>query len=252
MAETKDGFITLLNGEAAALPPYRRVKIDGSNPTKVVYADASDGDSWIGTTEPMEGGDVAVGAPVTIRLRGEHRSLKCEGSAAVVNGASIYPENDGKISDDAGSVVIGTALGAISTSGGIAEFLPNAGSGSAPDEEAIANADGTTNAGVPIALEKRGVTASGDTAVPFPARKLRIRKAFAVLRNQTTAVTVKLKIGATDISLTSALATADTFSMMNVKDDVTEVTSGGTIYLNLSATATAPGVDVFIDAIPIA
>lgn len=252
MAQTHEGYITLLNGEAAAMPPYRRVKIDGSNPTKVVYADASDGDSWIGTSEPMEGGDAAVGAPVTIRLRGESRTLKCEASAAVVAGASVYPENDGKVSDDAGSVVIGTSVGAVAGSGGVVEVLPNAGSGSAPDEEAIANADGTTQAGVCIALEKRGVTASGDTAIPMPARKLRIRKAFAVLRNATTATTVKIKIGATDISLTSALSTADTFSMLNVKDDVTEVTSGGTIYLNLSATATSPGVDVFIDAIPVA
>ncbi len=251
MAETHEAFLTFNNGEAAAIPPYRRVKIH-SDATQVVFADASDGDSWIGATEPMPGGDPANGYPVTIRLRGENCSLKVEASAAVVLGSACYPENDGKISDDAGTVVIGTSLSAAAGSAGIVEMLPNAGSGSSPDEEAIANADGTTSAGIPIALELRGVTASGDTAILKPARKLRIRKAFAVLRNQTTAVTVKLKIGATDISLTSALATADTFAMLNVKDDVTEVTSGGTLYLNLSATATAAGVDVFIDAIPVA
>lgn len=123
MASTHDGTITLNNGEAAVLPPYRRVKIDTGTPAECVYADASDGDGWIGVTLPMEGGDTAVGAPQTIRLRGPHLGLKIETSEAVDIGDSLYPENDGKVSDTAGTVVIGICLSATTASGGITEML---------------------------------------------------------------------------------------------------------------------------------
>lgn len=253
MATTHDKFITLRAGEA--LEPYRRVKYNGSTDGYVVYADAADGDSWIGVTLPnAEGDGVALGDQVTVQLRGENCTLKVETSAAVTGNASIYPENDGKVSDDAGTVIIGTAAGesVAGGSGGVIEMHPNAGSGSVPDEEAIANADATNGQGIPFVIRKEGVTASGDTQIPGNTRKLKIIGGWTVLRNATTATTVKVKVGGTDVSLTAALATADDNVLLDVNDAVTEVTTGATVYINLSATATAPGVDTYLVCLPIA
>ena len=126
MAVTHDDFMTFLNGEAAVMQPSRRLKVDVSNPTKVLYADAADGNGWIGVSEPMEGGPAAVDAPQTVRLRSESRTVKVETSEAVDDGDSLYPENDGKVSDTAGTVIVGIAHGSVGASGGIVEMIPNA------------------------------------------------------------------------------------------------------------------------------
>lgn len=252
MAETHEGFITLNNGEADAMAPYRRVKIDGSDPTKVLYADASDGDSWIGTTEPMPGGDPANGEPVTIRLRGESRTVKVCVTEAVEVGDSLYPENDGKVSDTAGSVVVGTALSAAGGSGGIVEMLPNAGSGSAPDEEAIAPADGTTGAGIPIMLTRFGLATAATThEIKKPARKLRIMRAWAVLRDGTTDSDILLKVGASSICAAKSFTATDELLDFSITDTVTEIAAASTIYASIATAATAPGFDVYILALPV-
>lgn len=109
MANEHMDSITLVAGEA--LEPYRRVKY-GATAGQVVYADAADGKLWIGVTQPSpEGNGAASGDPVTIALRSSGRTMKVECGAAVTANAELYPENDGKVSDDAGTQKIGQAAG---------------------------------------------------------------------------------------------------------------------------------------------
>ncbi len=124
MAVTHKGEMTFTNGEAAAMKPYRRVKLDPSSLGAVIYADAADGDGWIGVTLPMEGGDAAVGGRQTVALRTQAATFKMEASAEVVQAVALYPENDGKVSDDAGTVVIGTAMSGGAGEGSVVEVLP--------------------------------------------------------------------------------------------------------------------------------
>jgi len=246
--------ITLIAGEA--LEPYRRVKYDGSTAASVVYADASDGDSWIGVTLPGPDGDgVASGDPVTIDLRAEHKGLKCECSAAVTANASIYPEDDGKISDDAGTVVIGTAQGSHvgSGDGSIIVFHPNAGSGSAPDEEAIANADATSGAGIVIGLIKTGMTAAATThEIKKPSRKLKPIKAWGVLRDGTTNTDVVLKVGGSAICSAVSFTSTDELLDFELTDAVTEIEAASTVYASVATACTSPGVDVYLLCLPVA
>ncbi len=254
MAVTHNEVITLIAGEA--LEPYRRVKYDGSTAATVEYADAADGDSWIGVTLPREDGDaVADGDPVDVELRGEHKTIKVSTSAAVTKNAPIYPENDGQVSDDAGSVVIGTASGTHTASGAdeIIAMQPNAGSGSAPDEEAIANADAVTGAGIVIGLQKLGFTAiSTEVEVPKPNRKLQLLGAWGVLRNGATNVDVELKVGGTVVAAAQSFTETDARLTFNLNDAVTEVAAASTIYASIATTATAPGVDVYVLCLPVA
>lgn len=243
---------TFTAGEA--LEPYRRVKFDGSNADTIVYADATDGDSWIGATLPNPEGDAyASGDRVSVALRGENYGLEITASAAVTANATIYPEDDGKVSDDAGTVTIGTAIyGTASTSGDRIVMLPNKGAGSAPDETSIAPADATTLAGVPVALRVAGLAAAATThEIKKPARKLRLLHATAVLRDQTTATDVLLKVGATTVAAALSLDTADEHKMFNLNDAVTEIAAASTIYASVATAATAPGVDIYILAMPV-
>ena len=253
MAETHDKYITLIAD--ASMEPYRRVKYDGSTIATVTYADAADGDSWIGVTLPGPDGDaVAADGQVNVQLRGENNTIKVECSAAVTRNASIYPENDGKVSDDAGSVVIGTAAGTSlgAGSGAIIEMHPNAGSGSVPHEEAIANMDATTQAAIPILLKVKGVTASGNTEIKQPPRKLLPVKAWAVLREATTATNVKLVNATTDICAAVVHDTLDENQDFMLDDAHLDLEAAGTLYVNLATTCTAPGIDAFVLCIPIA
>ncbi len=130
MAQTHDGTITLINAETDPIPPFRRVKYH-TTIGQVVFADAADGNDWIGTTLPGIDGDPANGENVTIALRTEGSTFKVEASAAVTKNASLYPEDDGKVSDDPGTVICGTAAGTslASGSGSIIEFHPTGGTG---------------------------------------------------------------------------------------------------------------------------
>lgn len=250
MAEVHNDFLVFNNGEAAAMAPYRRVKIH-TTPTEVVYADAADGDSWIGVTEPGLGGNVGVGSPVTVRLRGESRTLKVETTEAVDVGDSLYPENDGKVSDTAGSVVVGTCLSATAASGGVCEMLPNAGSGSVPDEESVAAADGTTGAGIPILLRKTGITASGTTTITRPARALQVIEVM-ITQLGSTATDVTVQNGAT--AFTDAIAVGTTTGRRYRPTTWTtasaDLTASDVLNVNL-ATANATGVEVAVLALPI-
>lgn len=251
MAGTHDGSLTFANGEAAAMPPYRRVKIH-STPTEVVYADATDGNSWIGITVPQPGGDVPVGGDVTVQLRSQSRTAKVMVTEAVEVGDPLYPEDDGKVSDSAGTVVIGTALTAAGGAGGIIEMLINGGSGSAPDEEAIAPADAVTGAGIPIMLTEFGLATQATThEIAKPSRKLRIMRAWAVLRDGTTDSDILLKVGASSICAAKSFTTTDELLDFNITDAVTEISASSTIYASIATAVTAPGFDVYVLALPV-
>lgn len=253
MAVTHKDSMTLVAGEAMSV--YRRVKYH-SSAGQVVYADAADGDGWIGVTMPgPDGGGVAMGDPVTIELRGENKTLKVECSTTVTANASLYPENDGKVSDDAGTVVIGTAAGtdtgAAST---IIEMHPNGGSGSVTTDSTIAGLSGTTLGAVPI-IYRKVVTATTTAAVANPGRAIRIVDVHAV-HIGNTATQVKLLNGATEIVAAASLALAGTTGVLtratayNATNIASlSVTASGTVYAAL-ATADATGVEVIITAVP--
>lgn len=247
MAVTHNDTITLVAGEA--LEPYRRVKYH-SSAGQVVYADAADGDGWIGVTLPGPDGDAtASGDPVTIELRGENKTLKVECSAAVTANASIYPENDGKISDDAGTVIIGTAAGSdVGAAGVVIEMHPNGGSGSVVGPTGIAGVS-TTDGAIPILLTTI-TTTTNNVEIPTPARALKVVDAWCYQRG-STATSLTLKNGP-DTLTTAAVevnTTTDKWYHVDVVDAYYAVTAGGTLYASLQ-TADATGVEVFVLAIP--
>lgn len=249
---TVKGVITVLAGEA--LEPYRRVKYSGSNDGAVTYADASDGDSWIGITLPnVEGDGTASGDPISIELRNQGNTIKCQtGSAMSSKNATVYPSDDGKV-QATGSVTIGTlAADSTGASGGYVSFHPTAAAGSAPDEEAIAVADATTDAGIVIGLEERGLTALATThEIGKPARDLRLCRAWGVCRNGTTDSDVLLKVGATAICAAITFTATDETVEFQLTDAVTEVAAASTIYASIATALTAPGMDIFIQCIPV-
>jgi hypothetical protein len=252
MSATHKDSITLIAGED--LEPYRRVKYH-SSAGQVVYADASDGDGWIGVTKPGADGDyVASGGEVAVELRGENKTLKVMCSAAVTANASLYPENDGKVSDDAGTVIIGTCAGTdTGAASSYIEFHPNGGSGSVTNDSNVAAVDGTSNGSVCLIYRKSGVTASAaSTAVFTPGRAVVI---WDILIKQlgSTATEVTMKNGAT--AFTDAVAVNTTAGKMYRPTTYTAaqlaVTAGATVYASL-ATADATGVDIMVIAQPTA
>lgn len=253
MAETHAEFMTFLNGEAAAMAPYRRVKLDGSNPGKILYADALDGDSWIGATLPMEGGAVAVGGRQTVQLRCPGTPLKVECSAAATLYASCYPEDDGKVSDDAGTVVVGTALSAGAGAASIIEMVPNTGTGAVPTGDSLAVSDLDGKGGLPIIYGGTITFTSGAGLTQLVAtvtRKVRLINYWLIARD-TTAANIKLTDGTNDITVNLAKGTTDNAivagsTMIAARD---ELAAAGT----LNAVSTAACVcDVWVMAVPIA
>jgi hypothetical protein len=111
---------------AEALEQYRRVKLDGSG--NVVYADAADGDSWIGTTEHA----VPTATPVAILTRTAEgtRFFTASATEAIDAGDKLYPADDGKVTKTAGALkALGfTALadGSAAADGDIFEAIPGA------------------------------------------------------------------------------------------------------------------------------
>ena len=208
MAETNRDFRTFIAGEA--LEPYRRVKLH-STATQVVYADAADGDSWLGITQPgIDGDAVAILGLVTVALRTSSASFKVEAGAQVNNGDAVYPENDGKVSDDAGTVTIGTCLSEGTASGAIVEFLPNGASGASINAEAVVNSDLDGAGGLEIVFGGAHTFATATLTQTFAVttRKLRLID-FWVIARDTTAANIKLYDGAADMTGNVAKGTAD-------------------------------------------
>lgn len=251
MADTHKGTITLIAGEA--LEPYRRVKYH-SSAGQVVYADAADGDGWIGVTLPgITADNTASGSPVTIELRGECKTLKMYCAAAVTANASIYPEADGAVSDDAGTVVIGTAAGTGtgSAAGAIVEVHPNGGSGSVMNASNVAAWTTTAGDAPLIVIRKTSITASGDTTIGRTARAIQIVAAW-VIQLGTTETDVVLKNGTTAFSTAISAGTG-----AGVKTEITtftaaslDLTASADLKANL-ATADATGVEIVVLAVPL-
>lgn len=197
--------------------------------------------------------DAAAGKPVAVLLRGPWSTAVVVAAEAFDAGATLYAAASGKVKDSADGAAIGTALSAATADGDYVEMLVDAGTGASgigPDQ--LANAHATDLYSNVVLLRVDGKTASGDHNFGRPNRKLKPIAAVAVLRNATTSVTVKLKIDSTDISLTQQVQTADMHHLLSIKDDVTELTTGATLKLNLSATATAAGVDCYVLCQPVA
>ncbi len=254
MAVYQNNIITGIAGED--LEPYRRVKYNGSTANYFVYADATDGASFIGVTLPGPDGDyVASGGNVSVALWSAANIVKVESSAAVTLNNSIYPEDDGKISDDAGTVVIGTAaLDSVSAGAAqIVSVIPNNGSGSAPDEEAVANANATNNLGITLTAVKTGLASLATTHnVCTAPRKLKLVRAWGTCRNGATDSDVLLKVGDTAICAALTFTGTDETQEFALTDAVTEVASGSTIYASIATALTAPGMDIYVQCVPIA
>jgi hypothetical protein len=115
------GYRTLLAGEALAT--NRLVKLKSATatvPPEVVYADSDE--AFIGSTEYA----VALGDPVTIRLKNCSGTVELVASEAAAIGASLYTANDGKVADtnpgDAGTARA-IALEASTADGDLIECL---------------------------------------------------------------------------------------------------------------------------------
>ena len=128
MGQTAEGVKTFTAGEDLA--PFRFVKLDGTNPYQVVYADAADLLDMIGIVqEPgiqtTASGATASGSQVGVTLLGG-KTVKCTASEALTVNELVKLANDGKIQDagaTASELVIGRTLEAASGDGSIVEVL---------------------------------------------------------------------------------------------------------------------------------
>jgi hypothetical protein len=251
MAQTFDKIRAFVAGEA--LEPYRRVKLH-TTAGEVVYADASDGDGWIGVTEPAINGDaVALGDTVSVKLRTPGATFKIEASAAVVAHASVYPENDGKVSDDAGSVVIGACFTAASGAGAIAEIQPSNGDGAIVGGNGLVNADLDGAGGLPIVYGGTITFTAGaglTKTIATTERKVRLIDYWLIARD-TTAANIKLNDGTADVTADLAKGTSDDAIVRgtNLIAEKDEIAAAGTIKAISSA---ACACDVWVLAVPIA
>jgi hypothetical protein len=119
MSQYNDGVRTLQAGEALA--KHRLVKLDAAA-RDVVYADAADGLSAIGSTEYA----VANDEQVAVRLCNAPGTCKLVASAAITVNAKLKAANDGKIAaagTTATETVIGLAIEAATADNDIIECL---------------------------------------------------------------------------------------------------------------------------------
>lgn len=223
--------LTLLNGEAAALEPYRRLRFSASDATKCLYADALDYTNWQFVSKAAVGDKPAVGGRVDCEFATTERSIKIEAAGAISAGADVYAADDGKVTATPFGPPIGKALTTTTASGGICEVLPAGGFG-------------------PRALTiTQSLSASGDTAINKPNWKTRIEHAFFVARD-TGAANFKLKNGSTDITDAVAKGTVND-AIKNFASYVTAqqtLLAADTLNGNLSA---AQAVELFITFIPV-
>lgn len=222
MATTSEFNRTFAAGEA--LEAFRRVKAD-STPGQVVYADAADGDNWIGTTVEA----VASGDPVTVLLRDGHRTFKIEASGAVTAGNKVYPADDGKVSPTAiRQTPTGTALSATAATGQILELQP-------------LEISGETKV-----LSVR-TAASGNTVIPKPSVALRVVD-WWIFSRDTSAANVKLVRNSTDMCTAIAKGTSDDTRVQGATlvDAEDELDPADVLYANLSA---AQDVEVYVLAV---
>jgi hypothetical protein len=234
---------------------YRRWKWH-TTAGEIVYADASDGDGWFGVTLPYPGkASYTDGDPVLCLLRAENVVMPITASAAVTKNAPIYPEDDGKASDDAGTVIIGTAFGTsvAAGDGSIFQMTPNGGSGSVITGSSVADSDLDGQGGIPLLFGGTVTFTAGAGLTQTLAtleRKVRLVNWWLIARD-TTAANIKLYDGTQDITAVKAKGTADD-----------TIVAGSTIIAEydelaaavvLSAISSAECVcDVWVQVVPIA
>ena len=103
-----------------AIPANRLVKLDSAGTVSIADITTTP----IGTspnTETADAGELGV------RLLNTGGTFEMVADAAIVKGAVVYGQNDGKIDDDSGgsAVRVGVALQAASGDGSIIEVLPD-------------------------------------------------------------------------------------------------------------------------------
>lgn len=219
MATTNEFSITMTAGEA--IPAYRRVR-EGATAGQVLLADAADGDNWIGVS--TEG--VASGDPIAVQLRSPHRTYKVETSGAVVKGALLFPTDDGKVDDAVTTQApCGEARSATAAAGQITELMPIQTAGD-------------------VVLLRGSVSASGDTVIQKPARKLLICDWWLISRD-TGAANIKLKRNSTDASAVVAKGTTNDAIVRGGTLVAAEDEVAATDVLNANASA-SQAADVFV------
>jgi len=244
MSQQNDGMKAFVAGEA--LEAFRRVKLSSS---EVVYADQSDSDNYIGTTQEK----VSDGDMVTVRLKGTGRTSKMVASEAVAEGASLYAADDGKVSDTASGNVIGKALEASTADGDVIEVLPDVASVEVDGASTSVEAE-DANGSIPVVFKKQGITDANTaaativTSLPF---KCKIIDWWLISRD-TTAGNVKLQNGTpTDLSANVAKGTADDTLVRGgtIVDATDELAAGSALKVYASAAA---AFDVFVMVVRVA
>lgn len=228
-AVTHERGLTLLNGEAAAAEPYRRLLISRSDPTKFLYADANDfgdaqfvsvpevGDRPAASTGKINGMPISIGA-----------SYKVEANAAVTAGQYLYAADDGKVSPTAYGPPVARAITGTGAAGGIVEAV------------ALLIA--------PSMIELRQtITASGDTTLNKPNWPCFLSSRSMFVSRDTSAANVKLKNGSNDITDAVAKGTSDNVPKVwgSFVDTYQALAATDTLKGNLSGAAEVQTVCVF-------
>ncbi len=204
MSQQNAGFKAFIAQEALEI--YRRVKL-GDTGAKVVYADQSDGDNYIGITQHS----ADIDKYVTVALKTRGRTFKVEASEALSAKAALYAADNGKVSDTSSGNIIGVALEAATADGEIIEAILDDVAGIEIDGAATAVESEDSNGSVPVIFAKTGITDASTavaivTSLPF---KCKVIKWWLISRN-TTAANIKLQNGDDeDISANKAKGTAD-------------------------------------------
>ena len=231
----------------AAISAFRLVKLTSGSGTAVEHATASDS-AVVGSTERS----AAITTDVSVILRGHYRTVKLEVAGACSVGAPMYTAAAGKI-DSSGTYSIGTALEAGSADGSIIEVLLDAGTGSQPGYNAIANFDATYDLGIPVILSKTVSNITGATATTTEwttQRKLKILDVHMYARD-TQACDVTVLNDTDAVTAATAKGTTDNAKVefSTVDDTYTTVASGDPIKVTMSGDGI---VDINIIAVPVA
>lgn len=239
MAVTNDGIKTFAAGEA--LEAHRRVKLNGTTTTQVVYADADD--EGIGTTlEKVDNGD-----HVAVRMHGDPGTHKVTCSAAVDAGDILYGTDDGKVEDTttADGPGLYVALEAGSADGAIIEAIPlPAGSGSRVLYANLADSAEVENTTTETAFDK-SKTIDGASLKVGDVLEI-IASANVVDNNSTDTLTLKLYVGTEEIISTGAVDVADgdvgfihAFVVVRVVGSSGKISATGVHGLGVPGTVTA-------------
>lgn len=194
-----NGDKTFIAGEA--LTARRLVKISGS-----------DGQAYLCTAGQVPDGyvsrDYAAGDHATVHDLNTGGTCELTAAGAFSIGASLFPQDAGKVDDTGPGYSVGIAREAATANGDIVEVDKRCGpEGSATMYVAVAASANVTNTNTETAFDvsftiKKNTLKVGD--------KIRIRaRVSAPTTNSTDTLTLKLKIGSTVVVATGAVDVAD-------------------------------------------